>query len=216
MNSTSPLLSFPGQRARRPTARAWSTFGLAAAVMIAAAACSSPAPPPGLSPVTDRSRLYYNDSGGIADSTRRVIRGVQEWRRVWDQATSRQEDPPPLPAVDFEQSMVVLVAAGRSSPGDRIRIDSVGVVRQSTAGGGTEEVLEVQVRTVRACGDFQGETFPVEIVRIQDFGGPVTFAERNERGAGCRQSSASGESPPDRATWSAGDHRDPEPPATDP
>ena len=213
---TFPLLRSPDQRSRRPTARTWSTFALTASVVLAASLCSGPTPPPGLSPVTDRARLYYNDSGGIADSTRRVIRGVQDWRQVWDRATSRQEDPPPLPAVDFEENMIVLVAAGRSSPGDRIRIDSVGVVRRTTASGSTEDVLEVQVRTVRACGDFQGETFPVEIVRIQSFGGPVSFTERTEEGAGCRQSTASDESPPDRATWSAGDHRDPEPPATDP
>lgn len=189
-----PFRDSPRRRQGRASPRVFSTFALTFAVAIAIPFCGGN-PPPGLSPLTDRARLYYSDSGGIADSARIVVRDVEEWRRVWDQATARQDDPPPLPAVDFEQNMVVLVAAGRSTPGDRIRVDSAGVVQQPTTGGGTERVLRIVVRTVRTCGDFQGESFPVEIVRVRRYEGSVSFVERTRQGPGCRQSRADRVSP---------------------
>lgn len=180
----------PSSRCRDllPDLRAGSAFACTAAVLIAVPFCGGA--PPGLSPVADRARLYYNDASGITDSTRRVIRGEEQWRQAWDRATARQEDPPPLPAVDFDEDMVLMVAAGRSSPGDRIRIDSVGVVEQATPGGSTEEVLKVVVQTVRSCGDFQGEAFPVELVRVRAYDGSVIFVERTEEGPGCQQAAA--------------------------
>ena len=184
-----PRSALSGLRDALPDLRSVSAFAFTAAVLIAVPFCGGGGPP-GLSPVTDRARLYYNDAGGVADSTRQVIRDVDHWRQAWDQATARQDDPPPLPAVDFDESMVLLVAAGRSAPGDRIRVDSVGVTEQRTAGGDTRDVLKVVVRKVRACGDFQGETFPVEIVRVRTYDGPVTFAERTVQGPGCQQGAA--------------------------
>lgn len=139
---------------------------------------------PETEPVPESNRLYYNDTGGIADSTRQVIRTQEDWRTVWDRATARQEDPPPIPAVDFGESMVLVVSAGRSAPGDQIRVESLRMAER-TLGGDTETVLEVTVRTVRACGDFQGETFPVEIVRVRGFDDPVVFAGESVPGPGC-------------------------------
>lgn len=189
-----PLRTLLRTRESLSSSRSRPAVAATAATLAALAFCSSP--PPGLSPVPDPARLYYNDSGGIADSTRRVVRDVDAWQQAWSRATSRQEDPPPTPAVDFDRDMVLVVAAGRSSPGDRIRIDSVGVTRQATPGGDTREVLRVVVREVRACGDFQGEAFPVEIVRVRAFDGPVDFVERTEQGPGCRGAAAPGAVPP--------------------
>lgn len=185
--------------------RSWPAVAVTAATLAAVTFCSSP--PPGLSPVPDPARLYYNDSGGIADSTRKVVRDVDTWQEAWSRATSRQEDPPPTPAVDFDQDMVLMATAGRSSPGDRIRIDSVGVTEQATPGGDTREVLRVVVRTVRACGDFQGEAFPVEIVRVRTFDGPVDFVERTEQGPGCQGAAAPGAVPTGARAAMQGDRR---------
>lgn len=147
--------------------------------------CGGPSTQPTLAPVAREARLYYDDASGITDSLRLAIRSQQEWREVWDRATSRRANPPAIPAVDFDQSVVLVVAAGRSSPGDRIRVDSAGVRTRSTTGGESEEVLAVIVRTVRGCGTFQADAYPVEIVRVEKFDGPVEFVERSGRASGC-------------------------------
>lgn len=158
--------------------------------------CGGPPPPSStLAPVPDRARLYYDDSGGVTDSLRLAVRDQEAFEELWSRATSRRSDPPPRPDVDFEERMVVVAAAGRMEPGDRIRVDSVGVRQRRTPEGDTEEVLAVVVRTVRECGGFQGDAYPVEILSVQRFDGPVDFLERQERGSGC-QGASTGSSDP--------------------
>ncbi|MFW6192997.1 MAG: hypothetical protein ACOC83_05885 [Gemmatimonadota bacterium] len=175
--------------------------------------CGGPPPPSTtLAPVPDRARLYYDDSGGVTDSLRLVVREQEAFEDLWSRATSLRSDPPSRPEVDFEERMVVAAAAGRTEPGDRIRVDSVGVRERRTAEGDTEEVLAVVVRTVRECGGFQGEAYPVEILHVQRFDGPVEFLERQERGSGCQaasrvSSSPSGSPDPAGAGGGAGDGR---------
>jgi hypothetical protein len=57
--------------------------------------------------------VSIRNSGGIRDSTRVVIRDVATLGEYWRQATSTQVAPPPVPTVDFNREMAILVAAGR-------------------------------------------------------------------------------------------------------
>lgn len=159
---------------------------LLALVALAIAGCAPRAPlyQP-LGPVPDMARLYYDDGGGIQDSTRLVVRGEALWREIWEQATSPRYSPPPLPVIDFSQEMVLVVGAGRMTPEDRIQVDSVGVRRERTADGSDRDVLAVVVRTTRGCGRFDADAYPLEIVRVRRFEGPVNFIERREQPAEC-------------------------------
>lgn len=125
-----------------------------------------------------------------------VVRERGRWDEVWARATSQREDPPPPPAVNFEDEMVLVVAGGQMSPGDRIRVDSVGFEVVRTPDGDTEEVLSAVVRTIRGCGRFAGDAYPVEIVRVRHFEGRVDFLERAEQPTDCRTGRRS--SPPTR------------------
>lgn len=58
--------------------------------------------------------MYYDNSGGIADSLRLVLRDEAALHEIWRQATSRQAAPPPPPEIDFSRDMVI-VAADRKS-----------------------------------------------------------------------------------------------------
>jgi hypothetical protein len=158
---------------------------IALLLLLLAVGCGGgPPPPPSQQPiaaVTLEERLYYDNSGAYPDSVRLVIRDPETFRQAWEQATRDQASPPPPPTVDFEESMVLLVAAGLMTPEDRIRVDSVGVRSVPRTDGGREDVLTVVVGTVRGCGRLSVDAYPVEIVRIPRFDGRIEFVERSRR-----------------------------------
>lgn len=152
-----------------------------------ATAVATPAQAPVFNGIASSDRVYYdNGSGGIQDSVRMVIRDPAQLAAVWKQATAGQQTPPPAPTVDFTKEMVVLVGAGRQTPDDQIHVDSVGVTQATTAAGRKEETLSVIVRTMEGCHQFRTAAYPVEIVRVRRFDGPVVFVERHEQAANCR------------------------------
>lgn len=159
------------------------------AILLFVPACRRAAPPPAPaqpswtpSPV---QRLYYDNAGGIQDSLRLVVRDVAQLRSVWETATSRQVAPPPLPAIDFEREMVLVVAAGRRSVEDQIRVDSAGIQRTPVQGRSTLAEMTVVVRLSEGCRRFVTDAYPVELVRIRRFNGPVNWIERREQARGC-------------------------------
>jgi hypothetical protein len=136
-------------------------------------------------------RLYYDDEGGIEDSLRLVVRDAEQLRSVWNRATSRQSAPPPVPEVDFGREMLLVVAAGRRAAEDQIRVDSVGIQREASVSGrpAAEEMTAI-VRLVVGCRRFATDTYPVEIVRVQRFAGPVHWVERRTQVVDCPRAAA--------------------------
>jgi hypothetical protein len=152
---------------------------IAACTISAASACrSSPKriEPVRLMAVQLESRLYTDDGVGITDSTRQVIRDTTAYRQAWSLATRAQRNEPARAEIDFTRDMVIVASAGRMRPGDRIRVDSIGVLKQS---------LTVIVRTTAGCTAMPGAAYPVEIVRVPAVSGTVSFEERRERAQGC-------------------------------
>ncbi len=129
-----------------------------------------------LTPVVSEARVYYDDGPAFRDSVRLIVRDQTAWQTQWRRATSLQATPPPLPAIDFDREMAVLVGAGRMSPGDQIHVDSAGV---------QGDYFVVWVRTIVQCRRFSGDVYPLEIVRVVQSDKPPHFIERRERGASC-------------------------------
>jgi hypothetical protein len=146
---------------------------------------AGPPPPPAAEPYPVPQRLYYDNGGGIQDSIRVILREEGGFRMRWDQATSRQAVPPPLPQVDFAREMVVLVAAGRMTTEDQIQVDSATVVQAMDAAGEMQPVLTIHVRTTRGCGRFNVDAYPLELLRLRRFDGEVRFNERVTQAEGC-------------------------------
>jgi len=73
-------------------------------------AAPAPAAPPPV-PMPPPVQLYYDNAGGIRDSSRVVIRDAAKLGEYWQQATSTQVSPPPVPQLDFAREMAILVAA---------------------------------------------------------------------------------------------------------
>ena len=170
------FLSFPLRR--------FALF-LALAAPFAAACGGKGGGAPALSPVPQTAVLYDDDAGGLRDSVRVVVRDDAMLRALWRQATAGQDAPPPPPAVDWRREMVVAVAAGRRAPSDRIRVDSVGMRREPGADGKMRDAMAVLVRTTQGCERFTSAVFPVYLVRVRRYDGPVVFVERRDRSAGC-------------------------------
>lgn len=130
-------------------------------------------------PLASDAQLYYDDRGGITDSTRIVVRNEDEWADGWERATSRRTEAPPRPEIDFDRHMVLVVAAGRMRPGDGVQVDSAGIRTERTTED-ESDVFEVIVRTERGCGVLQTDIHPITIVRLPRFEGRVSFVERVE------------------------------------
>ncbi|HEX9109368.1 MAG TPA: hypothetical protein VF832_19130, partial [Longimicrobiales bacterium] len=139
------------------------------------------APAPAGAPLLATTQLYYDNGGGIRDSTAMVVRDAQAYAALWLRATSGQKAPPPAQPVDFAHEMVLAVGAGRMTPDDQIHVDSVSVQRH--AGQGAAAVAFVTV--TQGCGRFQADAYPLEIVRVRRFDGPVRFAVQRVRAGGC-------------------------------
>jgi hypothetical protein len=159
-------------------------------VAVLGVGCRRGGPPPAIAPaavppIAPSEVIYYDNGGGIRDSVRLVVRDPDQLQTLWEQATSTQLAPPPLPSVDFSREMVLVIGAGRMTPDDQIQVDSVGVRDEATPGGGRQRVLEVVVRTTRGCQQFNSDAYPVVFVRVQSFDGTVRFTERREQAAGC-------------------------------
>jgi hypothetical protein len=174
----------------------WSIAILAAIALVACRGGGDPPPlppepePDPLAPLASSARLYYDNSGGIADSIRMVVRDEAEWEDLWTRATSRQSSPPPRPQVDFGEEMVVAVGAGRMTPQDRIQVDSAGYYDERTVDGAEEQYFLVVVRTVQGCRRLDSDAFPLEIVKVPRFEGTVRWEERTERDTDCQDEEA--------------------------
>lgn len=129
-----------------------------------------------LRPILGTQQIYYDDGGGFPDFARIMVRDQERWEDVWARATFDQPSPPAMPVVDFQREMLIVAAAGRMSPGDRIRIDSVGV---------REDLYVVVVSTVVECEPFPADAYPVVIVRVPRDERAVAFSEKRTRAAHC-------------------------------
>ncbi len=151
-----------------------------------AAACGgpsirvAPAPAPRVWAVDHANRLYRDDAAPLPDVIREVVRDGTSFAQVWARATSALDDPPLPPDIDFSRHMVVFVGAGRSHPGDEIQVDSVGFRMESDPQDPDREfeVIYFVVRTTQEPDPFPGESFPIEIVRIDRSNHPVRWEER--------------------------------------
>jgi hypothetical protein len=155
-----------------------------------AAGCSGPsirvAPPPvaRVWSVEVANRLYRDDAAPLPDTIRRVVRDVTTFAQSWAQATSALDDPPPPPEIDFTRHMIVFVGAGRSNPGDEIQVDSVGFRREADPQNPDREfeVIYFVVRTSLEADPFPGESYPIEIIRVDLSDRPVRWEERRTGG----------------------------------
>jgi len=108
---------------------------------------------------------------GLRTALRAVLQDSASFREMWDRATLGHR---PLPAVDFNREMVIVVAMGaRSSTGHAIQIQSVRAL------GPALEVRVLLAPAASGCGPGMMETYPIDMVRVAREGRRlVMFVER--------------------------------------
>lgn len=143
------------------------------------------APPAVRTPFPPAVRVYYDNGGGVQDSLRIVIRDAATLAPLWKQATSAQPSPPPAPTVDFSRDMLVLVSAGRKALEDEIHVTDVSVTPKLNTAGVTEDVLDITVELKQGCRRVMSDGYPVEIVRMRRFTGPIHFVEQTVPAQNC-------------------------------
>lgn len=151
---------------------------------VALAACG-PSAPDGATPAPDAdvgadrpaaaqpvTRLASMQTSGYARPLELVVRDAAGWQAAWATLHDGMPGEPP-PAVDFDGSMVLLVAIGeRPTGGYDVRVDSV--VPQGRGG----RVHYTVVSPGPSCMTAQSLTSPVDVVRAPRLDGDVTFERR--------------------------------------
>jgi hypothetical protein len=106
------------------------------------------------------------------DSLRVAILDSQTFLSLWEEATAATQPRPPIPTIDFNNDIVLLVSAGRRNSGDRIRVDSIGFGLGSSTG------WFAIVRTIEECNPLSGVAYPLEFVRVAKRAGQIEFIDR--------------------------------------
>ena len=147
------------------------------AVMFASFCSRSPEVVNTVAPILSGARIYYDDGPAFQDSVCEIIRDRVLWRDVWSQATSIQPSPPPIPEIDFEREMIVVVGGGRMKAGDQFGVDSAGV----------QDTLFRVVYTTVECRRFPEDVYPFEIIRVPRADHPAYCVKRTADVSHCRQ-----------------------------
>ncbi len=61
--------------------------------------------------------IAYDQNGGFKDKTMRLILSEDELKEYWATAYKNYLEKPPVPTIDFESEMVLLIAAGEQHSG---------------------------------------------------------------------------------------------------
>jgi hypothetical protein len=157
-----------------------STAAAALGLAVIAAACSQVTASTGgleIPVVRLRSQPWsFEFNSGWDAPTRTVIRDQATWEAAWAKTYSRMTPVPPVPAVDFGEEMVILVASGEQLSG------GYGIVIEHAAERGGNGIA-VTVRTTSPgsqCVVTGALTQPVDIARVARRDGSVRFIEREE------------------------------------
>ena len=125
---------------------------------------------PPITPIGSVLTLDQSSQSGITTATQVVARDAASWNTLWTQHKSTIAPPPPVPAVDFSQRMVLAVFIGTRPNGCYgVAITRVTQVNSNT----TVEFHESTPQPSSVCT--QALTAPTHIVPVPAASGTVQF-----------------------------------------
>jgi hypothetical protein len=129
-------------------------------------------------------QVYENNTTGQRAAAELHVRDASQLNDVWARVRQDMEIAPPLPRVDFQQDMLLVVAAGLMTTRDYVRVKEVTVVPEAGADGRATEHLLVRYAVVEGCSSGT-PAYPLVVVRVARFGGEVRFQPARERAPNC-------------------------------
>ena len=151
----------------------WSLGCLAG--LMAIAACGGPGYPVGV--VLSSAQLLYTDNqADFLEAEELVVRDQRAYEDVWARSGTRQV----LRPVNFDREMLVVLSAGRSSPGDSIQIQTAGEREEGF------DDFHIVYRVSTGCEEFPGASYPLQVVRLKRSDKTPVFEQRREQAARCR------------------------------
>ncbi|TMQ03815.1 MAG: protease complex subunit PrcB family protein [Deltaproteobacteria bacterium] len=143
---------------------------LVASALAASIGCSSSGVQVPVQPLAEAQSMRL--SSGMTIHQRLVIRDASTWSMVWLQIVGSHRPIPPVPAVDFTTSTVLVAAMGvRPTGGYAIAIDEVELHADAAA------IAVDEQSPGPGCVVTASETTPVAVVVVPSFRGEATFLE---------------------------------------
>lgn len=142
-------------------------------LMLLIVSCNGESTPTGTDGPVPTTQVYKSKSSGIAGRRGEVISRQSRWAEVWDEITAGQSPKPALPAVNFEESILIFGAVGGLPDGCYDgRIESV--QRRS----GALEISIVEERHTGCAVCPQLAVNPVHVVSVPRLATGATFTFR--------------------------------------
>ncbi|MFL6247152.1 MAG: hypothetical protein ACJ74H_14060 [Thermoanaerobaculia bacterium] len=128
--------------------------------MILLTACSGESNPTGTDGPVPTTQVYKSKTSGLTGRRGEVISSQSRWVEVWDQITAGMSPKPALPAVDFDNALLIVGAIGEVGSCSDGRIESV------TRVAGALEVSIVEERRPSTCACPAIVVRPVHVVSV--------------------------------------------------
>ena len=129
--------------------------------------------------------LAMDVSSSMAGARDEVIVDENRLRQVWAEVYRRESDPPPIPQVDFNHRMVVVVSMGQQPTSNAaIVIKRVSLVRGQADGYPLLVIHSTETRPGRRCFVLPSASGPIHIIELP-FYPDVTF-QRTRKTTSCR------------------------------
>ena len=129
--------------------------------------------------------LVMDASSAMAGARDEVVVDEARFQQVWQDVYKESPDPPPLPLVDFNLRMVIVVSLGlQPSSGSGIQITSVSLVRGQAQGYPLLLVRVVESRPGRRCIVSPTSSGPIHIIEVPRY--PDVSFHRTRKTLQCR------------------------------
>lgn len=109
-------------------------------------------------------------NGGFTKKYNEVITSNEDFQKTWDRAFINMTEKSPLPEIDFENKMLILVTMGeQNSGGHKIEVSGVNVAPDGVG------ISILETKPGKKCMSTSAMTYPYQIVEISKSDKKVGF-----------------------------------------
>ena len=114
--------------------------------------------------------IKKSSNSGFEELTTKVISSQIEFEQIWKQTWSRISDAPQIPAIDFSQKQIVLIALGaKNNGGFGLEIENITQTKNEIS------VNYLETKPGTNCLSTQAIVFPFELIEIEKTAKKVVF-----------------------------------------